>query len=57
MNGQIPLSRAAERGRCTIVKLLLAKDGIDRDSEDDLGRTPFRWAIESGHESVMKMFI
>ena len=40
-----------------MVKLLLAKDGVDPDSKDSVGRTPLWWAAENGHEAVVKLLL
>ena len=41
-----------------MVKLLLAKDGVDPDSKDgNHGRTPLSWAAENGHEAVVKLLL
>ena len=53
--GQTPLSWAAENGHEAVVKLLLARDGVDPESKDNSGRTPLSWAAEKGHEAVVKL--
>src|ERR1700722_15890143 len=55
--GRTQLSRAAERGREVVVKLLLARDDVDADSKESDGRTPLSWAAENGHEAVVKLFL
>ncbi len=40
-----------------MVKLLLAKDGVDPDSKDTDGRTPLWWAARNGHEAVVKLLL
>ena len=40
-----------------MVKLLLAKDGVDPDSKDVWGRTPLSCAAERGHEAVVKLLL
>jgi ankyrin repeat protein len=35
---------------------LLAKDGVDSDSQDRYDRTPLSYAAENGHEAVVKLF-
>ena len=40
-----------------VVKLLLAKDGVDPDPNDNWGRTPLSWAAENGHEAVVKLLL
>jgi ankyrin repeat protein len=37
-----------------VVRLLLAKDGVDPDSKDSrYGRTPLSWAAVNRHEAVV----
>lgn len=38
-----------------MVKLLLAKDGVDPDSKDTNGRMPLSWTAEYGNEVVVKL--
>jgi ankyrin repeat protein len=41
-----------------MVKLLLAKDGVDPDSKDpEYGQTPLSWAARNGHEAVVKSLL
>ena len=40
-----------------MVKLLLAKDGVDVNSKDSDGRTPLSCAAEKGHEAVVKLLL
>jgi ankyrin repeat protein len=56
-NGWIPLSWAAEKGHVALVKLLLAKDGVNPDSKDYEGRTPLSLAAEKGHEVLVKLLL
>jgi ankyrin repeat protein len=62
--GQTPLSRAAanvswptSKGYEAVVELLLVKDGVDRDSEDNEGRTPLSWAAWSGYGAAVKVLL
>jgi hypothetical protein len=52
-----PLSWAAEKGHEAVVRLLLAKDGVDPDSKDYYGRTPLSWAAGNGHEAVARLLL
>jgi hypothetical protein len=57
-DGQSPLSWAAANGREAVVKLLLAKEGVDPDSKDGWdGQTPLSWAAKNGHEAVVKLLL
>jgi ankyrin repeat protein len=38
-----------------VVKMLLAKDGVDPDSKDEYGRTPLLWAAQNRREEVMEL--
>ena len=40
-----------------MVKLLLAEDGVDPDSEDNYGQTPLSRAVEKGHKAVVKLLL
>lgn len=40
-----------------MVKLLLAKEGIDPNSKDRHDRTPLSFAVENGHEAVVKLLL
>jgi ankyrin repeat protein len=40
-----------------MVKLLLAKDGVDPNSKDNCGRTLLSWAAGMGHEALMKTLL
>ena len=37
------------------MKILLGRDGVNRDKLDKSGRTPFWWAAENGHTGVMAL--
>lgn len=50
-----PLSRAAERGREAVVKLLLEMGKVEVDSKDNDGRTPLSQAAERGREVGVKL--
>ena len=56
--GGTSLSWAAGNGHEVVVKLLLAKEGINPDSKDTRhGRTPLSWAAWRGHEAVVKLLL
>jgi ankyrin repeat protein len=48
---------AAKDGHGAVVKLLLAEDGVDPDSQDNIGQTPLGWATGNGHEAVVKLLL
>jgi ankyrin repeat protein len=33
------------------------REGADLESKDGLGRTPLSWAVERGHEAVVKLLL
>jgi hypothetical protein len=56
--GLTPLSWAAGNGYVTVVKPLLAEDGVNPDLKDSqYGQTPLSWAAEGGHEAVVKLLL
>ncbi len=40
--------------KCWMVKLLLAKDGVNPDSEDIWGQAPLSWVPGNGLETVVE---
>lgn len=56
-NGRTPLSLAAEHSHDSIIKLLLARDDVDADSNDNNGRTPLLFSAEYGHSSVISLLL
>jgi ankyrin repeat protein len=52
-----PLSQAGEKGHEAIVKLLLAKDGVDPDSKGIDSRTPLSWAAGRGHQAAVRLLL
>jgi ankyrin repeat protein len=56
--GLIPLSWATRNGYDTVVKLLLAQDGVDPGLKDSqYGQTPLSWAADFGREAVVKLLL
>ncbi|KAI9774450.1 MAG: hypothetical protein M1839_001733 [Geoglossum umbratile] len=56
--GETPLLWAAQKGHEAVVKLLLAKDGVDINSKDSRwGQTPLSWAAWEGREAVVKLLL
>jgi ankyrin repeat protein len=50
------LSLATANGQETMVRLLLAKAGVDSDFKDGIyGRMPLLQAVETGNEAVVKL--
>ncbi|KAH8588852.1 Het-eN, partial [Bisporella sp. PMI_857] len=57
-SGWTPLSRAVCKWDEAVVKLLIKKDAVDRNSKDpSFGRTPLLWAVENRNEEVVKMLL
>lgn len=52
-----PLSWAAWNGNETVVKLLLATDGVDPNPPSSGGETPLSLAAWNGHEEVVKLLL
>jgi ankyrin repeat protein len=44
-------------GREAVVKLLLARDGVDPNSGDSMGPTPLLWALEKQHKAVAELLL
>jgi len=40
-----------------VIKLLLARYGVDPDIRNNYSRTPLLWAVENGHEEVERLLI
>ena len=40
-----------------MVKMLLAKDGVDPGSMDKYGQTPLSWAAQNGREAVVELLL
>ncbi|KAF4497149.1 hypothetical protein FAGAP_6672 [Fusarium agapanthi] len=56
--GWTPLSYAARYGHEEVVKLLIARDDVDPNSNDQLNcETPLSWAAKSGHAAIVKMLL
>ncbi|KAK6540856.1 hypothetical protein TWF694_008239 [Orbilia ellipsospora] len=52
-----PLIIASYFGLDAVVRLLLEKDGVDINSEDEYGRTPLSWAASGGYDLVVKLLL
>lgn len=46
---------ASSEGDEGVVKLLVARDDVKADSKDNDGQTPLSWAVQRGHEAVVKL--
>ena len=55
--GKTPLSKAAEEGHEAVVRLLLSRDAVAVDSQDNEGQTPLSWAAERGKEAVVRLLL
>ncbi|KAF5576103.1 ankyrin repeat [Fusarium pseudoanthophilum] len=56
--GWTALSYAARHGHQEVVKLLVARDDVDPNSNDRLYRgTPISWAARNGHAAVVKVLL
>ena len=56
MQGQTPLSWAAQNGHEGVVKMFLEREGVNPDQPDTFyGRTPLEWAAGWGNEGVVKI--
>jgi len=55
--GRSPLSISAENGHNVVMKLFLAQDDVDTDSEDSNCWMPLSWAARNGHEAVVKLLL
>jgi hypothetical protein len=51
------LCLAARIGYLELVKILVAKEGIDVDSKERDSRTPLSWAAGSGHSDVVELLL
>ncbi|KAM3502736.1 hypothetical protein MY10362_004646 [Beauveria mimosiformis] len=52
-----PLIYAAESGRESIVRLLLATEKVDINAKDHCGQTPLTYAAKSGYESIIRLLL
>ena len=58
IQGQTPLSWAAEKGHAGVVKMLLGRKDVDPNKTlPKKGHTMLTWAAEGGHEEVVKMLL
>lgn len=53
----VSLSLAVENGHEGVVRLLLARDNVAADFQDEYQRTPLSYAAEEGHESVVRILL
>lgn len=56
-DNQTPLLQAARQGYQDVVKLLLAKNGVNINATDNHGRTALSWAAEYRHLEVVKVLL
>jgi ankyrin repeat protein len=57
-SGWTPLSLAVCKWDEAVVKLLIKKDAVDRNTKDpSFGRTPLLWAVENRNEDVVKLLL
>ena len=56
-NGRTPLSRAAAEGHTAVVKLLLERDDVEADCQDEYASTPLSWAAGNGHTAIVKLLL
>ena len=54
---QAAFMAACKNGDCETVKLLIGKNGVDINKEDDFQETPLYIACENGHLEVVKLLI
>ncbi|KAH8800125.1 ankyrin repeat-containing domain protein [Flagelloscypha sp. PMI_526] len=55
--GRSPLSWACERGHLNVVKVLIARNDVEINSQDENGLTPLLWACRNGCSDVVKLLI
>jgi ankyrin repeat protein len=55
VNGQTPLSKAAQGGHEAVVKLLLETGEAEVDSKDVNGETPLTWAKQRWNKAIAMM--
>jgi len=55
--GQSPLHFACGSGRDGVVRMLCEMDDIEKEKRDANGRTPFLFAVEMGHENVVRTLL
>jgi ankyrin repeat protein len=46
---------AARNGHRTVVRLLLSKDGVKPELEDNTGRTALAWAMKYWHVDIVRI--
>lgn len=50
-----PLSLAAGNGHEKVVQFFLERDDVDKDTEDNHGRTATIWAMEHGRDATVQL--
>lgn len=56
-DGRTPLNRAAYLGHTEIVRLLVARGDVEKNSKDRNGSTPLAVAAYKGHEEVVQLLL
>jgi ankyrin repeat protein len=51
------LMQAATRGQDAVLEILLERQAINPDSQDDCGRTALSWAAGTGHDKIVRQLL